>query len=278
MTASGIAVASSLPPSETHHRNWMTPAARRVGLFGATLFVIVALWQLVTASGLVKTYILPSPQAVFSTIARQAQLITHEAAATLSASLIGLIIGTAVGVGTAVVLAYLPFVDRAILPLAIVLSTAPLIAVIPVLVVALGNGPTPRIIIAALAATVTTVIYVRKGLGESHAEGEELLTTLDATRWQRIRIVQIYAMLPYLFAALRVSVSTCVIQTIVAEWITGTSGLGYLVQIAGASNRPELMWAAIVAAVVLTSTLLGMLALIESVATPWSTATKEGMR
>lgn len=276
MTTSRVATASSLSPPRPQRRIWPTPVARRTGLFGAAVVAIVALWQIATSSGLLKAYILPSPRAVFTTMAHQGPLIVQEAGATLSASLIGLVIGTTIGVGAAVVLAYLPFVDRALLPLAIVLSTAPLIAVIPVLVVALGNGPAPRIIIAALAATVTTTIYVRKGLDESYAEGEELLATLDATRWQRIRVIQLYAMLPYLFAALRVSVSTCVIQTIVAEWITGTTGLGYLVQIAGASNRPELMWAAIVVAVVLTLTLLGILAALESIMTPWSTATNEG--
>lgn len=234
-------------------------------------------WQVVTAADLLPAYILPAPRAVLAALHKNAALITTEAFATLSASLIGLFLGTVIGVVLAILLAYLPPLNRALMPLVIVLSTAPLIAVIPVLVVALGNGPAPRIIIAAMAATLLTAIYVRRGLDDTDTEGEELLATLDASPWQRLRILQFYAMLPYLFAALRVSVSTCVIQTIVAEWITGTSGLGYLVQIAGASNRPELMWAAVIVAIFLTLALLAILSVVEAVVMPWSASIKEAM-
>ncbi len=251
-------------------RGALAPVGHAVGLFVVAAGITLGAWELTSLSGVVKTYVLPAPLTVFRALGANRALIAHQAGATVSASLIGLVVGTAIGVGAAILLTYAPVAHRAVFPLVIALSTAPLIAVIPVLVVALGNGSAPRIAIAAVAATLTTIIYVVRGVADTDSEAEDLLRSLDATAWQRLRIVQIYATMPYLFAAVRVSVSTCVIQTIVAEWISGTSGLGYLVQIAGSSNRSELMWAAVLVAVVVTLVLLGVLSIVEAAVMPWT--------
>src|SRR5690606_18656741 len=100
-------------------------------------------------------------------------------------------------------------------------------------------------------------------------EVEELMHTLNATGMQRLLKVRAYAARPYLLAALRISASSCVIEATVAEWITGDSGLGYLVQISGYTFQIGLMWAAIVVASALTLGLVGIITLVERVAMPW---------
>ena len=51
---------------------------------------------------------------------------------------------------------------------------------------------------------------------------------LSATKTQTFRRVRLYAALPYIFSALKISVTMCVLGAIVGEWIGANAGLGYL--------------------------------------------------
>ncbi|MBO9523424.1 MAG: ABC transporter permease [Nocardioidaceae bacterium] len=250
----------------------MTASLRQAGQFLLAVLLVGLAWQLVSGLGLVKVYVLPPPLDVLRAFADNRPTITHHALVTLWTSLAGLALGTVLAALAALGMAYSGLLHRAFRPLVVMLSACPIIGVIPILVVAFGDGYGPRVAVAAVASFIVTALYLVNGLSRTDALADELMHSLNASAWQRLRMVQSFSAVPYLMAALKLSVSTCVIQAIVAEWISGTSGLGYLVQFAGYSFRIDVMWAAVLTAVVITLGLLGILALVESLVFPWAVA------
>ncbi|GGM66108.1 ABC transporter permease [Thermopolyspora flexuosa] len=235
----------------------------------AFLAAALLLWQVVTSTGLVKFYVLPAPSTVLEAMARYAPTIAEESLATLTVALAGFGLGTVAAIAVAMTLTYARLVRDAVYPLLLALRALPFIAIIPILVVIMGTGYEPRITVCALSTFLTTLVNLMRGLRSADAEVEELMHTLNATGMQRLLKVRAYAARPYLLAALRISASSCVIEATVAEWITGDSGLGYLVQISGYTFQIGLMWAAIVVASALTLGLVGIITLVERVAMPW---------
>jgi NitT/TauT family transport system permease protein len=242
------------------------------GVRAAAAFLLAALllWQLVTSTGLVKFYVLPAPSTVLEAMARFRGELGEEALATLTVALAGFALGTVAAIAVAMTLTYSRLVRTAVYPLLLALRALPFIAIIPILVVLMGTGYEPRITICAISTFLTTLVNLMRGLRSADGEVEELMHTLNATGMQRLLKVRVYAARPYLLAALRISASSCVIEATVAEWITGDSGLGYLVQISGYTFQIGLMWAAIVVASALTLALVGVITLIEKVAMPWA--------
>ena len=220
------------------------------GVRAAVAFLAAALvlWQLVTTSGLVKFYVLPAPSTVLDAMARYRGELGEQAMATLGVALAGFVLGTVSAIAVAMALTYSRLVRTAVYPLLLALRALPFIAIIPILVVLMGTGYEPRITICAIGTFLTTLVNLMRGLRSADGEVEELMHTLNASGLQRLLKVRVYAARPYLLAALRISASSCVIEATVAEWITGDSGLGYLVQISGYTFQIGLMWAAIVVA------------------------------
>jgi NitT/TauT family transport system permease protein len=108
-----------------------------------------------------------------------------------------------------------------------------------------------------------------RGLRSADVDYHELLHTLNATRWQRLRIIEFPACLPYLFAALKVGASAAFIGAIVGEWIGANEGLGYYIVISSNYFRIPAMWAAIVVAAALTLLLVAAVSITEHFSTPW---------
>jgi NitT/TauT family transport system permease protein len=102
-----------------------------------------------------------------------------------------------------------------------------------------------------------------------------MLHCLSASGWQRLRLIEVPASIPYLFAALKVSASTAFIGAIVAEWIGTNVGLGYLVVISGQYFKLPMLWAAIITAALLTLVMLGLVAFAERLLHRWTATPAE---
>lgn len=238
-----------------------------LGLLG--LLLLTALWEIAVRVTHVPLYVLPAPSDIARQMGRDWPLLARHARPTIVESLGGFVLGNGVAILLATAFVHWNAVQRAVFPVAIGVRTVPLVAITPLLLVWLGNGYAPKIVIAALISFFPTLVNMTRGLAAMDRQALELLHTFSASRWQVFTKVRLPSSLPYLFSALKIAATSSVLGAVVAEWIGSDQGLGYLVVASTFEFKVARLWATIVltSAIALAGFLLVVLA--ERLLVPW---------
>ncbi len=274
---SSLSIADAAPGEETAiagSRRFTLPLGM---ILPPALFVaaLVGLWGVLSAVGVIPRYILPAPGAILDEFVKNHAVLTKHALTTVGEALAGFVIGNAAAVAMAIAFSYSALLKDAFYPFALISRAVPIIAFTPLLVIVLGRGLPPVIAVVAIAVYFPAFLNMMRGLASADVEYHEMLHTLSASRWQRLKIVDWPASLPFLFAALKVSASAAFIAAIVAEWIGANQGLGYLVVISSQYFKLPTLWAAIIVAAVLTLLLLAIVVIVERLLHRWTATATE---
>ena len=227
--------------SETRGEAWR----RRAPSIVAALGILLA-WQLVVDVFGIPTYIAPSPVQVAAVFAEQYDLLWINFVPTLFEAAAGFILGNTVAVVLAVWFVHSTFAERAFYPIAVFINTIPIIAIAPILVLMMGNGFAPKIVIAALICFFPTLVNMVRGLKAVSPQMLELLRILSASDREILLKIRLQSSLPFLFAALKIASTTCVIGAIVGEWIGSNYGLGALIIEATYNFRAPMLYATVI--------------------------------
>ena len=233
------------------------------------LAVVLALWQAATGSGWIDQLILPSPAATLAAFAGYGPELARNALWTAAEALSGLAIGNASGLLLAILFVHSQISRRTVYPLAMAAQSVPIVAVAPALIIWLGNGMAPKIIVTSFLVFFPMLVNALRGLRSADGEVEEMLFVLSATAWQRLWLVRLPAALPYVFTALKLSACACFVAAIVSEWVAADHGLGYLIVFAGSQYRTDEVWAAVLIGTALSMVLVLLVVLAERVSAPW---------
>jgi NitT/TauT family transport system permease protein len=160
-------------------------------------------------------------------------------------------------------------------PYALASRALPLVVFTPIIVVLMGRGSMPIILIVSISTYFPIFLGMMRGLLQTNTERMELLHSFSATPQQIMWKVRFPSAIPFLFTALKLSASAAFINTIVTEWIASNSGLGYLVMVSGQYFKLATMWAAILTAAIMTLMLLGVITLLERLATRYTSLATE---
>ena len=242
---------------------------RRVLLPILVLVVGLAAWQYITASGLISRLILASPTAILGAFGTSGGEILANAGVTLTEALTGFAIGNAAGLLVAILFVHSDLARRTIFPIAIGAEAIPIVAVVPVLILWLGNGLAPKMFITSFLTFFPMLINALRGLRSADAEVNELLYTLSATPRQRLFMVRLPASVPFLFNALRLSACACVVSAIVGEWLAAEAGLGHLIVLYGTMYKVPEIWGTALMSTGMSLALYGLVEVAERLATPW---------
>jgi putative hydroxymethylpyrimidine transport system permease protein len=179
-------------------------------------------------------------------------------------------LAAAAGLVLAVVIHLSPTLRRAVYPLLVASQTVPVPIVAPVLVLWLGFGILPKLVVIALVSFFSIVVTTLAGLASVDRDLLKLMRTFDASRLQTFRRVELPWALPGMFTGAKIAVAVAVIGAVFAEQAGASSGLGYLF----AQSIPQLLTARAYAAVVILSVLaialFSLLSLAERLALPWA--------
>ena len=240
----------------------------RIGIQIARIGVLIAffgLWELGAVLGWFDPFILSSPSRVWATIARL--YASHELwmhiGTTLFETVLGFLLGTALGAALAVVLWWLPAVNRVLDPYLVVLNALPKIALGPVLIVWIGAGLESIVVMGVLVSLVVTTVTVLNGFLTTTDEKQLLMKTLGATKLQIFWKVVLPAGLKDLIAALKISVGMSWVGVIVGEYLVSKAGLGYLIVYGGQVFKLDLVMASVVILCVLAALMYEAVALLE---------------
>jgi len=248
-------------------RAWLPPLV---------LISLFMLWELGVQAFGVPAYLLPAPSKVFQTMwAERSSLLDH-ATITLLESLAGFTVGNLIAILLAIAFVENSTIEQIVYPIAVALRTVPIIAIVPILTLLLGNEWQPKVAIAALITFFPTLVDMIKGLTSPQRELLELAHVLDANRWYVLRRIRIPASVPYLFASLRVAATSAVLGAIVAEWIGSQRGIGYVIVLSTYQFRGDLLYAGIFLAAAMAMSLFGLVAWTERVVVHWENRTEIG--
>jgi NitT/TauT family transport system permease protein len=194
-------------------------------------------------------------------------LVFHSAI-TLSSTLLGFAFGAVLGMALAVGIVHVRTLEKSLLPWLIASQTIPILAIAPIVVVALGaagiTGLVPKALISMYLSFFPVAIGMVKGLTSPEPMLLDLIRTYSAGRGQTLLRLRLPAAVPYLFASLKVAVAISLVGAIVGELPTGgTFGLGARLLSGSYYGQTIQIWAALFAAAILAAGLVQMVALAE---------------
>lgn len=193
----------------------------------------------------VPPYIAPAPSDVAATLSQESALLLRNFWPTLFESVLGFLIGNLIAISAAIAFVHHKSVEKAFYPLAVFINTIPILAIAPILVLLFGNGLLAKVVIAALICFFPTLVNMTRGLQAVSPQTLELARILSASKWEIFWKIRLPSSLPYLFSALKIASTTCVIGAIVGEWVGADVGLGALIIDATFNFRSALLYATV---------------------------------
>lgn len=225
---------------------WIRWARPGVWLPPLVAFCILAgAWQLYAVHN---PSVIPKIEQIFSELADRPYFYLRNALTTIEEAVVGAAFGMGIAFVLAVVMSFVRIVERAVLPLAVILNVTPVIAVAPALVVAFGFGMTPKYVITAVVVFFPFLINSLVGLRSIDPLSLDVLTTLHASRAEVLWRLRLPSSLPFLFAGARICMPLSVIGAVVAEFVAAgrTNGLGTLIVTAASVGDLKTIYASVV--------------------------------
>ena len=170
---------------------------------------------------------------------------------TLREAVAGFLIGSTFGFVLGVFFAHSLILERGLLPYVVASQTVPLLAIAPMVVIWLGGNWLSVALIAAYLTFFPVTINTLRGLRSPEPSAVELMNSYAANRWDILWKLRVPAALPYIFTALKVSATACVVGAIIGELPSGIAdGLGRVILTFNQyyATGPEKLWASIIAA------------------------------
>ena len=230
-----------------------TPAGAVAALLGLWFILF---WQILVTGYAVPQVILPAPIDILAALVDSMSLLAGDLVQTVVKSvLIGYLLGCGLGIGVALLIDRVPFLQRGLLPVASLTSTIPLVGVAPIAVMWFGFDWPSKAAVVILVTFFPALVSTLAGLKASGKLEQELMYCYAATPRQRLLMLRLPAALPLIFSALKVTATLALITAIVAEYFgSPTAGLGFRISTESARMHMPVVWSAI-----LVSSLAGSL-------------------
>jgi putative hydroxymethylpyrimidine transport system permease protein len=253
----------------TFGRRLRSTSRKYLSAVALTVALLVA-WELIVRLGHVPEYLLPAPTQILADLKTDWVILWPAMLVTLKEVLIGFVIATVAGVGLAVVLHLYGPLRRAMYPILIGSQTIPIVVLAPILVILLGYGILPKLVIVALICFFPIVVNGIDGLRAVDEDFIRMMYTLDATRWGIFRRVEFPGALPSFFSGMRIAATFAAIGAVFGEWSGSNAGLGYVMLEATPNLLTARIFAAILMLTVISLVLFGLVSLLERIAVPWA--------
>lgn len=247
------------------------------------VLVIVVVWWLASALLFSASNAIPSPPEVIAKFLSGSTWATtlSNLSGTLASAARGYLYGNVAALLLAMLVLLVPPLEQVVTQIAIVTYCLPLVAIGPILVIVSGrdNPSGASVVLAGLSVFFTTVVGALLGLRAAPRTSLDVIRAYGGTRLTELRLVQLIAALPNLFAALKIAAPAAFLGAVLAEYLGsgGDKSLGRaLIAAQTNSDAPQLWYLALVSggAAGLAYALIGLVARF---VTPWSSGT-EGSR
>lgn len=195
----------------------MRRAARNVAVSALSIALILVVWQLIIVWGHVAPYVAPRPMAAIRAVTGNWSTLWPLTLGTIRETVIGFVVGAAVGLALAVVMARLGVVNRLVYPVLILSQGVPIIALGPPLVLIFGFGIVPKVLIVAWITFFPVTVNGIDGLAHVDPDLLNLTRAYGASRWRTFWHVELPAASTSLFSGLKIGATYAVAGAIIGE-------------------------------------------------------------
>ncbi len=253
--------------------------SQRLGLGIGSVLVVLVIWGVLAGFSLVHPSKLPAPWDVFMAFTRLAWDGDRGESLLLTATYWSLrrvvfagILVVLVGVPIGVAMGSSPYVNAAMSPLVDPFRSAPIVAVLPILVMWLGIHENVKVAFLFLGAVVYLIPMVRDAIQAVPRTYWISARDLGATPWEAVRLSVIPIALPRIADAIIVSVSIMWTYITVAEYVNAERGLGHLIQNAKRFSAMDQVFVGIGVIIVLALATYFLMSTLKRQLFPWETS------
>ena len=213
----------------------------------AIVILFVAVWEWLTAVGIVDPFIFSSPSRIADITVTMAQTdLFYHILVTVLETVIGFALGVLLGLVIAVWLWFCPFANSVAAPYLVVLHALPKIALGPVIIVWAGAGMSAIIVMAVAISLIVTVLELSGGFAATDSALITTIKSFGADRKQIFLKVVFPSSLPVLFQSLKVNIGLSLVGVIAGEFLVSKAGLGYLIVYAGQVFRMDMVMMSVI--------------------------------
>jgi sulfonate transport system permease protein len=243
---------------------WARPSTRIVG--GVLLPVLaIVVWHVVTTTGLVPVYRLPTPVSVVQAagqLAADGDLGLHIAISTQRV-VVGFLAGSVIGLAAASIVGLSRLGEILLSPTLVALRAVPSLAWVPLLILWLRIGEESKITLIAIGAFFPVYTTVAGALRRVDPHLVEAGRSFGLRGWSLLRTIQLPAVVPSLVAGLRLAMAQSWLFLVAAELIASSMGLGWLLTDSQQTGRVDRILLAIVLLALLGTVTNALLVLFE---------------
>jgi len=257
--------------ARTRRKGGIPPGAITWLTVPLSIVVGVAGWQWLVMAREIPAFILPPPGRVATRFATALADGTWWAntSTTLIESLLGFALGFAVATVLGYVLAHSPFLERLASPYIAASQALPVVAIAPILLLWLGFGLLPKVVVAALVVFFPMLINTIGGLRRIDPALREVAQVYGANRWQTFYLVEVPLALPTILSGTKIGFTLAVTGATVAEFMGADRGLGLLLNVSKGLFDTPLLFVALVTLIAMAGVAYGFVAVLERALVRW---------
>lgn len=195
---------------------WVLPAL--------VVIITILVWDRIVRVNDLPHYILPGPGLVAEALVEDWGMLTDSLMVTLRITVGALAIAVIGGVGLAVLFTQSRWVEMSFFPYAVILQVTPIVAIAPLIFIYVESRMVGLLICAWIVAFFPILSNTTLGLNSADHNLRDLFKVYGASRWQRLRFLQLPSALPYFLGGLRIAGGLSLIGAVVAEYVAGTGG------------------------------------------------------
>jgi ABC-type nitrate/sulfonate/bicarbonate transport system permease component len=212
-------------------RRWIPAVAgmtRSALLQGWGVLLLLVLWQLYVVITGFNAIVMPRPIGVLQDLVREPDAYWGPALRTIAAAALGMLLGLLLGTLLAVAAWLSKILEGLLLPLTVLFSSVPVVTLIPIIARLLGQDFSTVLAIVVIICFFPAFVFTSSGLRALPPGAEDLFKVLGAGTWVKLLRLALPSALPNWMVALRITAGHAVLAAMVAEYLMGTAGLGFL--------------------------------------------------
>lgn len=234
-----------------------------------TILLLLFIWQVFCWCKVLPGYMLPSPIDVVKAIIYDFPNLRDNMWVTLEEAALGLFLGVLIGFIFAVLMDSLEIVRQGIYPILVLSQTIPTVAIAPLLVLWLGYGIAPKIVLIILVTFFPVAMGLLEGFMSTDKDMINLMKSMGAGKMKIFLHVTLPGSLGRFFSSLKIAISYAIVGAVISEWLGGFSGLGVYMTRVRKSYSYDKMFAVIFLISFISLVLIEAVKLIEKKVMLW---------
>jgi NitT/TauT family transport system permease protein len=233
--------------------------------------LLIAAWHVYVTEAHVSKFILPAPAAVLEAWLDllQSPRAWGHVLMTVYATLLGFGYALILGVAIGVLVGRIRWLELTLNPFVVAIQVMPKVALLPLFVVWFGFGITSKVIVAAVLAFFPIFTNTVLGVKSVESNHQDVMTSLNATRWQVFRRLELPSSFPYILTGMEVGIVLSIIGAVVGEYLGGNAGLGFLLISKMNAYETDALFAVIIHLTILGFAFYLVVGLLRRLLIPW---------